>query len=294
MNDFSYEMKKALLQGLDEDSWQFDFTSLGTLSQTKKSVTQAKVVAKSEGIWVGESLCRAAEVVSHEIMHPLKIVSAIKDGSRLKSGQIVATFSGSIRGILTLERPFLNLASFMGGVAWKAAKLTDIVSTQWKKNESKAPPPRVCPTRKTLPYYRDISVYSAIHGGAYPHRVNLSGGVLIKENHIAAAGSILKAVQGCRKISPHGLKIEIEVRNHKELKQAYEAKADIIMLDNFLPSQVKEALRLFSDIDRPLIEVSGGIDEVTIADYAIPGIDVISVGSLSHSVKSIDLSLLLG
>lgn len=293
MSDLTHEMKKALLRGLEEDAWQLDFTSLGTLSQAKKQTAQAKIVAKSEGIWVGESLAKAAELVSQEIAHPLKIVSKVKDGERLKTGQVVATLSGSTRGILTLERPFLNLASFMGGIAWKTAKLTDRLSTEWKKTGAKSPPPRVTPTRKTLPYFRDLSVYAVIQGGGSPHRVSLSGGVLIKENHIAAAGSILKAVQGCRKVAPHGLKIEVEVRNHKELKQAIEAKADIIMLDNFLPSQAKEAMKLLPGSERPLIEVSGGIDESTIADYAIPGVDIISVGGLTHSVKSIDLSLLL-
>jgi nicotinate-nucleotide pyrophosphorylase (carboxylating) len=128
-------------------------------------------------------------------------------------------------------------------------------------------------------------------GGAHPHRYNLSGGLLIKENHIAAAGSIAAAVTNARSVAPHLLKIEIEVKNVVELKEAISAGAEVIMLDNFSPDQVREAVKLKTP--HTLFEVSGGINESNIDQYLIEGLDVISVGSITHSVKSIDLSLLV-
>ena len=149
-------------------------------------------------------------------------------------------------------------------------------------------------TRKTLPGYRDLSILGLQVGGGYAHRVSLSGGVLIKENHIVIAGSIQKAVDGARSIAPHGLKIEVEVRSVKELQQALKARVDCVLLDNFQPSQVQTALEIMSKHEYcPLIEVSGGLTEANIVEYAIEGVDVLSVGSLTHSVKSLDLSLLI-
>ena len=157
-------------------------------------------------------------------------------------------------------------------------------------------PPRLTGTRKTLPGYRDLAVQSSLIGGAHPHRYNLSGGLLIKENHIAAAGSIVHAISNAREVAPHLLKVEIEVKNITELREAIAAGAEVIMLDNFTPEQIREAIKLKparTSGTGVLFEVSGGINLSNISDYAIEGLDVISVGSITHSVKSIDLSLLV-
>ena len=133
-------------------------------------------------------------------------------------------------------------------------------------------------------------------GGGFSHRTSLAGGVLIKENHIAAAGGISAAVAGVRGVAPHGLVVEIEVRNQQELEEALAQKVECIMLDNFRPEEVRSALKFIerSGIARkPVIEVSGGITDASIASYVIPGVDIISSGGLTHSVTSSDFSMLI-
>src|SRR5690606_37963643 len=172
--------------------------------------------------------------------------------------------------------------------------LVSIVDGAWKKSRSPGEAPRVTSTRKILPYYRDVAIAAVMAGGGFAHRVSLDGGALIKENHIAAAGGIRAAIRGARAVAPHLLKIEIEVRNLKELREAVDAGADVIRLDNFSTKSVREAVDLVEESHRsPLIECSGGITEETIGNYAIPGVHVLSIGGLTHSVKAIDLSLLV-
>jgi nicotinate-nucleotide pyrophosphorylase (carboxylating) len=156
-------------------------------------------------------------------------------------------------------------------------------------------PPRVTSTRKTLPGYRDLSIAAVIAGGGHPHRVSLSGGVLIKENHIAAAGGIASAIRGAVSVAPHGLRVEVEVRDLKELQEALDHEVDVVLLDNFSPSLVAEALKLIHAHahSRVRVEVSGGISQRNIRDYVQQGVHVISVGSLTHSVSPLDLSLLV-
>ncbi len=294
----SLQWKELLAQGLRDDNWELDWTSLGANPRSQK--IKARIYAKSEGIWVGSSLCHAAEVLSFELGAPLKVKSLKSDGEHLTAGMVVAEWEGPAQTLLAIERPFLNIASYLGGIALKTNRLVTLVEDAWKnhpQHTSLKDCPRVTSTRKILPHYRDLAIYAVIAGGGYSHRVNLAGGVLIKENHIAAAGGIAKAIDGVKRVMPHGLKIEIEVRNQKELKQAVQAGAEIVMLDNFSPAQVTEALK---DLDqycepalRPLIEISGGLSELTISDYVQNGVDILSVGSLTHSVQSIDLSLIV-
>ncbi len=278
--------KELLTQGLQEDGAQWDWTTLGSLKglvPAKKAAARAYIVAKSEGFWAAAGLVSAAQSSS------CLVKSSIKDGQRFKVGQKLVSFVGPAAEILALERPFLNLCSFACGIATTTADLVSRVQKACPKN-----PPRVTSTRKTLPYLKDISVWGVMCGGGFAHRLGLSGGVLIKENHIAAAGGIKKAILGTRSLAPHGMKIEIEVRSLKELKQALEAGADGVLLDNFAPAQVSEALRVTKTAPaRPFVEVSGGLNAENIATYAIAGVDVLSVGSLTHSVKSSDLSLLI-
>ncbi|HTL13126.1 MAG TPA: nicotinate-nucleotide diphosphorylase (carboxylating), partial [Bdellovibrionota bacterium] len=154
--------------------------------------------------------------------------------------------------------------------------------------------PRVAPTRKTLPHYRDLALFAVRAGGGHPHRVNLAGGVLIKENHVAAAGGMARAVEGARRTAPHGLKIEAEVRNRQELDEALAAGADGVLLDNFAPKQAIEAARAAKKKNsRVLVEISGGVSEETAGSYVDAAVDVISSGSLTHSPKALDISMLL-
>lgn len=280
--------RELLRKGLEDDDWAWDWTSLGTIQGGTRKV-RAKIVSKSEGVWAADGLIDAVISLSRELEAPVSINSKVKDGQRLKTGQTLMEWNGPTRELLALERPFLNLASYAGGIATRTRGLVDIVNRACGKR-----PPRVTSTRKTLPAYRDIAVLSVIAGGGYSHRLSLGGGVLIKENHIAAAGDIKAAVEGVRSVAPHGLRIEVEVTSIKELEQALRSQVDGVLLDNFTPSEVRSALEKCRSVQRPpIVEVSGGLNEENIAEYALEGVDVLSVGSLTHSVKAIDLSLLV-
>ncbi|MGK5090184.1 carboxylating nicotinate-nucleotide diphosphorylase [Bdellovibrionota bacterium FG-2] len=280
--------KDLLIQGLREDGAQWDWTALGSLGCVSRA-SHASIIAKCEGVWAAAGLVSAGNLLSGAEGFACSLKSTKKDGQPFKPEQELVTLKGPAAEILALERPFLNLCSFACGIATATSDLVARVKRACPSN-----PPRVTSTRKTLPHLKDISVWSVLCGGGYAHRLGLSGGVLIKENHIAASGGMKKAVQGARSLAPHGMKIEIEVRSQKELKQALEARADGVLLDNFSPKQVREAVDLISTCSpRPFVEVSGGLNSLNIENYAIAGVDVLSVGSLTHSVKSSDLSLLI-
>ena len=291
-NSYSLDCREkweaALKTGLEEDGANWDWTTLGTLKEPKQKV-RAQIVAKSEGVWAANGMIAALE----RLAPGLSVKALCEDGAALKPGMKVMQWEGLARDVLVYERPFINLASYVGGIATQTSHLVAIVHKACPKR-----PPRVVGTRKILPGYRDLAIYGVVAGGGHSHRVSLSGGVLIKENHIAAAGGIAAAVAGAREVAPHGLKVEIEVTSEDELDQALKAGVDGVLLDNFKPEDVRAALRVIEFRSsgkgvRPIVEISGGINESTIAEYAIEGVDVISVGSLTHSVKAIDLSLLV-
>lgn len=279
--------KKFLAAGLEEDSFSFDWTAraLQVGKSSEKTIT-AKLVAKSHGVWAADAGLKALEILSAEMGMPLSIKSSVRDGEVLEPKKVVCEWTGPASSVLVFERTFINLASYCGGIATQTHALVKQARGAGLKN-----PPRITGTRKTLPMYRELAIQSTLIGGAHPHRFNLSGGLLLKENHIAAAGSIAGAVANARSVAPHLLKIEIEVRNMDELKQAISAGAEVIMLDNFTPDQVREAVKIKPT--EVCFEVSGGINESNIDRYLIEGLDVISVGSITHSVTAIDLSLLV-
>lgn len=281
--------EELLRQGLDDDGWQWDWTSLGCLARDSGKKARARIVAKSEGVWAADGLVAALEGAFSGIVARARV----RDGDRLKPGATVMEWQGEAGLVLALERPFLNLASYVGGIATRTAALVEKVRRACPRNT-----PRLTATRKTLPGYRDIAIQGVVAGGGYSHRVSLSGGVLIKENHIAVARGVRRAIEGARGVSPHGLKIEVEVRTLSELDQALQAGADAVLLDNFSPALVRQALARIDRISagqgrRPVVEVSGGLNDENIASYAVEGVDILSVGSLTHSVKAIDLSLLM-
>ena len=288
-HELAAQWKSQLSRGMQEDGWELDWTAIGTGVPSKKNI-HAKIVAKEDGVWAAEGLGHAAnELFGIPIVRKIE-----KDGTRVKAGQIVSQWSGPARLVLALERPFLNLAGYVCGVATLTHRL--VQSAQKAKKAAKLGDKdiRVTATRKTLPGYRDIAIHGVRSGGGYSHRVSLSGGVLIKENHIAAAGGISKAVQGARAVAPHGLKIEIEVRNLKELREALAAGAEVVMLDNFSPAQVAEAVAVIQKSGHAcMVECSGGIQESNIQEYVQPGVHVLSVGALTHSARALDLSLLV-
>jgi nicotinate-nucleotide pyrophosphorylase (carboxylating) len=283
--------RDLLTEGLRADSYALDWTSMG-LKRGKK--IRAKVVAKADGIFYGAELATATAAVSESIGLPFKAKALVADGARVKSGTKVVEWTGNANGILALERPYLNLAGFLSGIATRTRVLTDLVHGEWAKRKYAGTPPRIIPTRKILPHYRDAAIAAVMAGGGFSHRVNLAGGVLIKENHIAAAGSIRAAIAAARSVAPHGLKIEIEITNTDELRQALAERAEVIMFDNYAPDAVRAALEIVARAGyAPVIECSGGISESNAAAYALPGVALLSLGGLTHSVTALDLSLLV-
>jgi nicotinate-nucleotide pyrophosphorylase (carboxylating) len=283
--------KKWILCGIEEDSTAFDWTARATARarglDSEKEI-EAKLVAKANGIWAAEMGLYALEILSLEHGLLLKIEKFIQDGAQVLPGQKICTWHGTPEAIVTFERTFINLASYTSGIATNTNAFVKRAREKGLKNT-----PRITATRKTLPGYRDLAIQSTLIGGAHPHRFNLAGGLLLKENHIAAAGSIAKAVKNARDTIPHLLKIEIEVRNLEELREALDSGAEVIMLDNFTPAQAKEAVKLKPGTGEVVFEISGGIQLRNLDEYLIEGVDVISVGSLTHSVTALDLSLLV-
>jgi nicotinate-nucleotide pyrophosphorylase (carboxylating) len=198
----------------------------------------------------------------------------------VERGQVLAEISGSARAILTGERLALNFLQRLSGIATGTARLVKLVAGE------KA---RIVDTRKTGPGLRMIEKYAVRAGGSSNHRFGLYDAVLIKDNHIKMAGGISEAVAAARLGSPHTARVEVEVEDLDGVREALAAGADIIMLDNMRPETMREAVELIAG--RALVEASGGINEDTVRAVAAAGVDLISVGALTHSVKSLDISL---
>lgn len=287
------QFKKHIEEGLAEDTPQFDWSAHSTVLSDKNLT--AHLVAKEAGVWVGSDAFKAAQSLSHDWGKQIKCECFKNDGEWVQSKEVIVQLTGAPEMILGLERTLINLTAFTSGIATATRRVVDVVQKSPLQLK-----PRITPTRKTLPGYRDLSLAATLYGGAHPHRYNLSGGVLIKENHIRAAGGIRPAIKNAKTVAPHLLKIEVEVTNLLELKEALNAQADVIMLDNFLPKAVQEAILVRSQHQQTqglrqevLFEVSGGISMQNLSDYLIEGVDIISMGGLTHSVKSLDLSLLV-
>jgi nicotinate-nucleotide pyrophosphorylase (carboxylating) len=198
----------------------------------------------------------------------------------VKNGANVLRVEGPTASLLTAERTALNFLQRLSGIATQARRYADAV---------KGTGVRIVDTRKTTPGFRALEKYAVRTGGCFNHRSSLGEHVLIKDNHIAAAGSLTKAVQLCRAAAPHLAKIEVEAKSLAEVREALRANADVILLDNMTPDQVRAAVAVIAGA--ALVEVSGGVRFETLRDYALPGVDVISIGALTHSSIAADLSL---
>lgn len=203
-----------------------------------------------------------------------------QDGDRVDAGTVLLHLEGSVRTLLLLERTLLNYAQRMSGVATQTRRYVDAVEGTGT---------RVVDTRKTLPGWRALDKYAVRVGGAHNHRAALDGGVLIKDNHIAFVGGVAEAVRRAREAAPHLLKIEVEVESLNQLDEALAAGADLVLLDNFTPEQIAVAVARVGG--RVPLEASGGITLNSIRAFAEAGVDFISVGALTHSVKAADLAL---
>lgn len=229
--------------------------------------------ASSAGIDIAR---RTFELVGGEVT----FVKKKADGDLLEKGDIVAEISGNAASILMGERTALNLMQRASGIATATRRAMQAVEgTQ----------ARITDTRKTMPGLRKLDKYAVRAAGAVNHRFSLSDGILIKDNHIAAAGGIAPAVRAAKRKAPHTLKVEVEVESLDGLREALEAGADIIMLDNMSCALMREAVEITAG--RAVLEASGNMGERDLAEVAATGVDLISIGGLTHSVKALDISL---
>ena len=260
---------------LSEDINYIDSTA--DLLIDESSVSSAYFVAKADGILAGIEI--ALRVFT--ILDPgMKIEVLKKDGDKVKKGDIIANFSGHTRLMLKAERTSLNILQHMSGIATYTNKCVEAVAGT---NAS------ITDTRKTLPGLRAIQKYAVTVGGGRNHRYNLTDAAMLKDNHIDAYGGIKPAVEALRKKAGHMLQIEVETRNLDEVKEALECKVNVIMLDNMSIEQMKEAVALIDG--RAKTEASGNVTLDNIRSVAETGVDIISLGALTHSVSAFDISM---
>jgi len=207
------------------------------------------------------------------------------EGGALAVGDVLLELEGSTLSILSGERLALNLLQRLSGIATATRAYVDAV-------QGVTPPPRIVDTRKTTPGLRALEKYAVRVGGGHNHRFGLFDAVLLKDNHVKAAGGVLEAVARARAYAPHTMRVEIEVESLEQVEQAIESGADIIMLDNMAPATMRTAVeRIRQGAPRAIVEASGGVTLATVRAIAETGVDVISVGGLTHSVKALDISL---
>lgn len=268
---------RMIEQALLEDIHTGDITTKAVVPQLRTA--EARLVAKEDLVAAG--ILVAARVFSH-LNSAIIFNPGCSDGDLVKKGTIIATLQGDAADLLMGERVALNLMQRMSGIATLTSAFVAAVSG------TKA---RIVDTRKTTPGLREIEKYSVRVGGGINHRTGLYDGVLIKENHIAAAGGITEAIRRARAYIPHTLKIEIETENLQQVDEALLAGADIIMLDNMSLEDMRTAVATISG--RALVEASGGVNLDTVRAIAETGVDIISVGALTHSPRAMDISMLL-
>jgi nicotinate-nucleotide pyrophosphorylase (carboxylating) len=239
---------------------------------------RAALLVKAKGVLAG---LPAAERVFQRVDPGLGVASAVADGSRVEPGQVVATVEGSVASILKAERTALNFLQRLSGIATATAQHVDAVAGL---------PVRIIDTRKTTPGLRLLEKYAVRMGGGHNHRMNLADGILIKDNHLAALGmDLAQAVRLARERAPHTLKIEVEAESLEQVRAALAAGTDIIMLDNMGLEEMRQAVQLIGG--RAITEASGGITLENVRAVAETGVDLISIGALTHSAKALDISL---
>ncbi len=267
-------IKSKLDEYLEEDSPNGDVTTLSTVHPESSSV--ALIIAKDDMVLSGRNVVEAI------FDSNTNIEFYFSDGDYVTNGTTIAKIEGNSIEILRKERIFLNLIQRMSGIATITKKYVDIVKPHGVA---------VLDTRKTTPGLRMFEKYSVCMGGGQNHRYSLSTGILIKDNHIVAAGGVTEAVNNCKKYDS-SLQIQIEVDEKEQIKNAIESGADGLLLDNMSPQYITECVAYAREIKQDIfLEASGGINLSTIADYAPTGVDAASVGALTHSVKSADISL---
>ena len=264
-----------LLAVLREDIGAGDITTNSCVPDD--AVSSGVFIAKEPGVICGLGV--AARVFCL-LDISIRVVQRVNDGDLVSAGDIVAEISGPARSILTGERTALNILQHMSGIATRTAEAVRALSGTNAK---------IVDTRKTTPGMRALDKYAVRCGGGTNHRFNLSDGVLIKDNHIVAAGGITEAIMLLKRRCSHTLKIEVETETLDQVKEALAAGADIIMLDNMPPEAMAMAVKMIAG--RALTEASGNMGDRDLKTVAQTGVDLISIGALTHSVKALDISL---
>jgi nicotinate-nucleotide pyrophosphorylase (carboxylating) len=269
----NWQIREFLKEALAEDLGRGDITSEVLIPEDLNAT--ASFLFKEEGVVCGIPMARELfellQVEDFEVLHP--------DGQFVPAGTVVAKIRGSARSLLAGERLALNIMQHLSGIATRTKRWADLIAPYNAK---------LTDTRKTTPLLRLLEKHAVRVGGGKNHRFGLDDAVLIKDNHLALV-DIKTAVLRAREVIPHTMKIEVEAENPQQVREALEAGADIIMLDNMPPEQMTKMVELIAG--RAIVEASGGINENTLVQVAQTGVDFISVGSLTHSVKAIDISL---
>lgn len=262
------------------EQFYIDDIGNGDLSSTflfpETATGEMEIVAKAGGIFCGKKVIQACLKVVDD---STRVYCHIEDGEQVVKGTIIATVTGSVKSLLKSERVLLNLIQRMSGIATATKEVVERI---------KGTNTKVCDTRKTMPGLGMLDKYAVRAGGGFNHRQGLDDAVMLKDNHLAFAGSITKAIQTVREHLGHTVKIEVEIETFEQLKEAVDVRADIIMFDNCTPREIKEWRSIVPD--SIVTEASGMITKDTIYDYAAAGVDYISLGYLTHSVKAFDMS----
>lgn len=268
-------MDNLILMALREDISSEDITTNSVMREAKLGTV--KLICKQDGVIAGlDVFQRTFELLDEKT----QVKRYFKDGDEVKKGDHLADVTGDIRVLLSGERVALNYLQRMSGIATYTRNVVKLLG------DSKV---RLLDTRKTTPNMRIFEKYAVKMGGGYNHRYNLSDGILLKDNHIDAAGGVKEAIQMAKDYAPFVRKIEVEVENLDMLREALEAGADIIMLDNMTPEMMKEAVKIVDG--RAKTECSGNITKENIEKVIDTGVDYISSGALTHSAPILDISL---
>ncbi|MFW6057937.1 MAG: carboxylating nicotinate-nucleotide diphosphorylase [Persicimonas sp.] len=275
----SPRIRRLIDMAIDEDEVGFDVASAVFFEGEEVA---ARMVAKESLVVAGLDV---VEAVFERVDPKVRWSFEVEDGQRVEAGDVIGRAEGLAISVLRAERVALNFLQRMSGIATKTARYVQALGDS---------DTRIVDTRKTLPGYRELDKYAVRCGGGANHRFNLSGGVMIKDNHIAAAGgSIAEAVRRAKERAPLTLKIEVEVTDFDQLEEALDAGADVVMLDNMATDQMREAVRRVREHsgDRVAVEASGNITVERLPELADLGLDYISSGALTHSIEAADISM---
>ena len=275
MQPLQMEIDSIIINAIKEDINYIDVTTDYLISDD--SVSTAKFVAKDSGVLCGIDIAlRVFTLLSDKTEFEIKR----RDGDKVKKGDIIATITGKTKVLLKGERTALNLLQHLSGIATMTNRLVNL---------AEGTNATIADTRKTLPGLRSLQKYAVTVGGGKNHRYNLSDCAMLKDTHLDAYGSITNAVSALREKLGHTVMIEVETRNLEEVREALNAGADIIMLDNMDCETMREAVKIVSG--KAKLEASGNVTEETIVSIAKTGVDIISVGAITHSVKAFDISM---